>query len=144
MSPAELKALVQSDAEATALANAGNDEACAVRCGVIAPKVRIETVLTERGLYDRLGAMLAETILQKLEGFAASQEPMAPVVKRFLKWLQPANGGADFGSPQALEMCHMLMLGGLLTQDECDAIHALSLVSQTFTAAQIAIAWRGE
>lgn len=142
MTPAELKTLIESDAEATALANAGNDEACAVRCGVIAPQLRVETVLTERGLYQKLGATVAETILQKLEGFAATQDPMAAVVKRFLKWLEPLNGGADWGQPEALQMCHALMLGGLLTEAECNAIGSLSLASQTFTAAQIAEAWR--
>ena len=142
MTPAELKALIESDAEATALANAGNDEACAVRCGVIAPQVRVETVLTERGLYDRLGATTAETILQKLEGFSVTQDPLASVVKRFLRWLEPVNGGADWGQPEALQMCHALMLGGLLTEAECTAINNLSLTSQRFIAAQIGEAWR--
>ena len=142
MTPSELKSLIESDAEATALANAGNDEACAVRCGVIAPQLRVETVLTERGLYQKLGATVAETILQKLEGFAATQDPMAAVVSRFLRWLEPVNGGADWGQPEALQMCQALMLGGLLTEAECDAIDSLSLASQTFNAAQIAEAWR--
>lgn len=142
MTPAELKTLIESDAEATALANAGNDEACAVRCGVIAPLVRVETVLTERGLYQKLGATVAETVLQKLEGFAATQGPMAAVVARFLRWLEPVNGGADWGQPEALQMCNALMLGGLLTEAECTAINDLSLTSQKFTAAQIAEAWR--
>ena len=142
MTPAELKSLIESDAEATALANAGNDEACAARCGVIAPQVRVETVLTERGLYQNLGATVAETILQKLAGFAATQDPMAAVVARFLRWIEPVNGGADWGQPEALQMCHALMIGGLLTEAECTAIKNLSLTSQRFTAAQIGEAWR--
>ena len=142
MTPSELKSLIESDAEATALANAGNDEACAARCSVIAPQVRVETILTERGLYQKLGATVAETILQKLAGFAATQDSMAVVVKRFLRWLEPVNGGADWGQPEALQMCHALVLGGVLTEAECNAIDSLSLASQTFSAAQIAEAWR--
>ena len=39
MTPTELKALIESDKEASAFADAGNDTACAIRCGEIAPKV---------------------------------------------------------------------------------------------------------
>lgn len=141
MTPAELKSLIESDAEALALARSGAADLCALRCMAIAPKINAETVLTERGLYQRLGATVAETILQKLEGFAATQNSLAAVVRRFLKWLEPVNGGADWGQPEALAMCHALMQGGLLTQEECDAIHALSLVAPTITGADVSTAY---
>ena len=40
MTPAELYTLIQSDPQAKALFAAGNDTACATRCGVIAPPIR--------------------------------------------------------------------------------------------------------
>ena len=142
MTPAELRALIESDAEATAFANAGNDEACAARCSIIAPMVRVSTMLTERGLYAELGPTMAETILQKLEGYVSANHTYSAVVKRFLKWLEPTNDGVDFGLQSTLDMAGLLAQGGLLTAEEYVAIDALSLAPQKFTAAQIAEAWR--
>ena len=142
MTPAELKTLIESDAEATALANAGNDEACAARCSVIAPLVRVSTMLTERGLYAELGPAMAETILQKLEGYAAASQEYSALVNRFLGWLEPINGGVDFGLQSTLDMAGLLTQCGLLSAEEYAAINSLSLASQKFTAAQIGEAWR--
>ena len=142
MTPAELKTLIESDADATALANAGNDEACALRCGIIAPVVRVSKVLTERGLYAELGPTMAETILQKLEGYAAASQTYSALVSRFLGWLEPTNGGVDFGLQSTLDMAGALTQGGLLSAEEYAAINLLSLAPQTFTAAQIGEAWR--
>jgi len=142
MTPAELKSLIESDAEATALANAGNDEACAIRCGVIAPMVRVSTTLTERGLYKELGPVMAETVLQKLEGYAAAEQAYSALVKRFLKWLEPNNDGVDFGLKSTLDMAGALTQGGLLSTEEYASINSLSLAPQKFTAAQIGEAWR--
>lgn len=142
MTPAELKTLIESDAEALQLANAGNDEACAARCGVIAPKIRVSTMLTERGLYTELGPVVAETILQKLEGYAAASQPYSALVSRFLGWLEPTNGGVDFGLQSTLDMAGALTQGGLLSTEEYAAINLLSLAPQKFTAAQIGEAWR--
>lgn len=142
MTPQELKALIQSDAQALALAQAGNDEACAARCSEIAPLVRVVTMLTERGLYDRLGASVAETILQKLDAFSETADPMAPIVRRVLRWLEPTNGGTDFGAVELLYMVDQLETKSVLTAQEVDAIDALSLVPQTVTAAEVAVAFR--
>ena len=142
MTPAELKSLIESDAEATALANAGNDEACAARCGIIAPSIRVSKMLTERGLYAELGPTMAETILQKLEGYAAASQPYSALVHRFLGWLKPTNGGVDFGLQSTLDMADALTQGGLLSAEEYAAINLLSLAPQKFTAAQIGEAWR--
>lgn len=142
MTPVELKNLIKSDAQALQFAQAGNDEACAARCSEIAPQTRATTMLTERGLYDRLGALVAETILQKLDAFAKTADQMAPMVRRVLVWLQPVNGGADVGAAELLVMVGALKLKGVLTVDEAMAIDALSLVPQTVTAAEVAIAFR--
>lgn len=142
MTPAELKTLIESDAEATAFADAGNDEACAIRCGIIAPSVRVSKMLTERGLYAELGPTMAETVLQKLEGYAAANHAYSAVVKRFLKWLEPTNDGVDFGLQSTLDMAGLLAQGGLLSAEEYAAINLLSLAPQKFTAAQIGEAWR--
>lgn len=137
MTPAELKTLIEADAAALALFEAGNDAACAVRCSVIAPKVYRETILTERGLYVVLGATMAETILQKLAGFAATNATQSPIIARVLDWLKPNNGGVDFGDPQTLGLVRLLTQGQLFTAEEYAAISAIALVPQTITEAQI-------
>lgn len=143
MTPQELLALIQSDSQALALANAGNDSGCAQRCRAIAPKVHASKVLTERGLYQSLGATLAETILQKLEGFAGANQSMSPVIARVLKWLEPANEGVDFGAAQTLGLIDALYAGTLFTETERNALVAMSLVEQTITASDVSEAMRG-
>ena len=108
MTPAALQTLIASDTEAASLLAQGQDAACAARCSVIAPKVRKETFLTERGMYAALGATAAETILQKLVAFAAAEQTASPIMARVLGWLQPSSGGVDFGLDQTVDFVAML------------------------------------
>jgi hypothetical protein len=141
MSPVELRALIESDAEALALARSGAADLCAARCVVIAPKIRASKVLTERGLYANLGPAIAETILQKLEGYAEAGQEYSALVKRFLKWLEPSNDGVDFGLQDTLDMAGLLYQGGLLTLEEYTAIDGLSKVAPTITGAEVSTAY---
>jgi len=141
MTPSELKSLIESDAEALALARSGAADLCAKRCMLIAPKVRTSKMLTERGLYAELGLLVAETILQKLEGYAQAGQPFSALVKRFLKWLEPTNDGVDFGLQDTLDMAGALTQGGLLTNEEYAAINSVSLVAPTITGADVSTAY---
>ena len=141
MTPAALKTLIESDAEALALARSGAADLCAKRCMLIAPKVRISKMLTERGLYAELGPLVAETILQKLEGYAQAGQPFSALVKRFLKWLEPTNDGVDFGLQDTLDMAGALTQGGLLTNEEYAAINSVSLVAPTITGVDVSTAY---
>ena len=141
MTPAALKTLIESDAEALALARSGAADLCAKRCMQIAPKIRQSTTLTERGLYNELGPTMAEIILQKLEGYAAASQEYSALVKRFLKWLEPNNQGVDFGLQSTLDMAGLLAQGGLLSAPEYAAISGLSLVAPTITGADVSTAY---
>lgn len=135
MTPQELKALIESDPQAKALAEAGNDYACAIRCSEISPLIRLSLILTERGLYNKLGPMTAETILQKFEQYTGSYKAL---VSRVLKWLRPSEGGSDFGDPAMIQFLSLLLVEGLsITQSEFDAISNLSLSSQTITPLEV-------
>jgi hypothetical protein len=125
--------LIDSDPEALAMATAGNDAGCASRLCEIAPKRRVSTMLTERGLYEAIGPQAAESVLQKLE--AVSQQNA--IVRRALSWLSPANGGLDFGSATTLGM-----LAQLLGHDEYAAIDALSLVNADISANEVSEAMK--
>ncbi len=135
MTPRELKALIESDPQAKALAEAGNDHDCAIRCSEIGPLIRSSLILTERGLYNKLGPMVAETLLQKFEHYTGSYKAL---VSRVLKWLRPSEGGSDFGDPAMIQFLSLLLAEGLsITQSEFDAINNLSLSNQIITPLEV-------
>lgn len=135
MTPQELKSLIESDAQAKAFAAAGDDYQCAIRCSEISPLIRSSLVLTERGLYNKLGPMVAETILQKFEHYSGSYTAL---VGRVLKWLRPSEGGSDFGDPAMIQFLSLLLAEGLsLNQAEFDAISNLSLSHQIITPLEV-------
>jgi hypothetical protein len=129
MKPQDLLSIIESDDTALQLATVGNDSACAVRCSDILPKVRVESVLTERGLYDAIGPEIAETVLQKLEVVAQQN----PVVKRALTWLSPVNGGLDFGSLAVVGLLTQLRSAEVFTHQEFDALNAISMKNDIIT-----------
>jgi len=141
MTPSELKSLIQSDAEATALANAGNDEACASRCGVIAPKVLIPIRLGDINIVSLFtNPVDGETVCQTIEAVADQN----PVVKRAWRWAAPGAPGIDVGDAKVRAMLVApTNLGGVgLTQEQAAPILAAAEQQQRFTAAQIGEAWR--
>jgi len=130
--------LITSDELASELFAARQDDECAARCNLIATATHQPTgLLTDRGLYQALGPVMAETILQKLSAYAQANQAYSLVVARFLRWLEPTNQGVDFGDPALLQLLDALTLGGLLTGDESAAIKAISLKKPVYTAAQV-------
>jgi hypothetical protein len=141
MSPTELRSLIESDAEATALATAGNDEACAVRCGVIAPKRIFPTRLGDINIVGLFANPVdGETVCQTIEAVAEQNA----IVKRAWKWAAPGAPGIDVGDVKVRAMLVApTNLGGVgLTQEQAAPILAAAEQTQTFNAAQIAEAWR--
>lgn len=88
MTPEELRNLIEGDAQAKAYFDSGNDSACAVRCGEIAPPVLVELKLSEIGimLIYANDPMAGETVLQTFEAVAAGG---SPIVKRLLRFMGP-------------------------------------------------------
>jgi hypothetical protein len=136
----ELKTLIADDPTATAFLAAKNYAACANRCIVLAPKIHVPTVLTQRGLYEKLGAVVGETILQKLENYASAAQTLSPVVARILPWLEPANEGLDFGDVKSLEILAALSAAEVFTSAEHTALVGMSLVHQTITPSHVELA----
>ena len=86
MTPADLKKLIESDAHAKALAEAGAADVCAKHCMTIAPKVVQATIMNELSimrLYEDPSD--AEAILQQIEQIATGN----PIVARVAKWMLP-------------------------------------------------------
>lgn len=139
MTPEELKALIESDPQAKVYAQVGNDFACAIRCTEISPMVRSSLILTERGLYNKLGPLVAETLLQKFENYTGSY---GALVRRVLKWLRPSEGGSDFGDPAMIQFLALLLSeGASIDQTEFDAINSMSLSHEVISPAQVSEAW---
>lgn len=133
-----LQQLIQSDVLASQYFVEAKDNECAERCNEIVQASHQSTEqLTERGLYKNLGPLVAETILQKLNAYANAGAEYSLVIKRFLTWMEPRNGGVDFGDPALLNLCDGLTSGGILTADENAAIKSLSLKKPKYTALQI-------
>ncbi len=101
---------------------------------VIAPK---STMYSERGILDKYpdGALAADVVLRKLEGFAMSPHPLASIVKRALKFLgQPE--GIDLGAISTITMLRKLAGGGVITSDEAEKLISLG-TSFTSRAVQL-------
>jgi hypothetical protein len=140
MSPQELKALIESDAEATRLASTGAADLCAARCREIAAKETRETLLTELSIL-RLSAdpIAAETILQTMEAIAEQNQ----LLKRALKWMQPGAPGLDFGNPVVRSMLTMpVEQGGVgLSEEQARPLLAAAEVEPQISGADVSTAW---
>lgn len=138
MTTDELHALIAGDAQAKALADAGNDSAAAARAAEIAPAEAFSNHITERSLYAGfVDPAKAEEVLQRLEQAAASN----PVVRRALKWLSPAEGGLDVGHVSVRAMIDTLVSASVLTPEQATTIKSLGERPQSFSADEVSAAW---
>jgi len=141
MTPSELKSLIESDAEALALAQAGNDEACAIRCSKIAPKLIVSTRLGDINIVGLFtNPVDGETVCQTIEAVAEQN----PIVERAWRWAAPGAPGIDVGDSKVRTLLVTpLQSGGVgLTPEQAAPILISAESQQTITAAQIAEAWR--
>lgn len=140
MTPEELKALIESDEQALALAKAGSADMCAARCREIAPKLPTKTVLTELSilaLYD--DPAVGEAVLQQIEAVAAGN----PVVARVAKWMLPGTPGVDFGDARIRTLLTApINAGGLgLSNEQAAPILSSAEVAQSISGADVSTAY---
>ena len=138
MNAEELRNAILADAEAKAMADAGNDAGCAVRMQDVLPLVRVDATYTSKGLYRQLGATVTEPILKKLETYDGQ---IKDIVARAVSWLTPAEGGLNFGDQQTLAFLNILHAEGKLEDSELAALNALSLDKPMISANQVSEAW---
>ena len=140
MTPEELKALIESDPQATALVNAGNDYDCAIRCSEIAPVRNIPSPLTIMGILNLyqdnlgLGAFVVATIKQVALG--------NPVIGEMLPFMGPAtqqDARPDFGLPAIRQaLVTPVEWGGIgLTQEQAAPILRAGESSQKITPIEV-------
>lgn len=99
---------------------------------------------SERGILERFpsGPLAADALLSKLDAFSATNQPMASIVKRALKFLAQTEG-LDLGSPATQDLLVALASAGIITTAERDGIRSMATVPAPVTAAEIEIALRG-
>lgn len=140
MTPNSLHDLINSDPAAKALADAGNDAACADRCREIAPPEIVSTPLGELGVIAAAAdPVAAETILKTIEAIAQQN----PLVKRVLKWMQPGAPGVDFGDLRVRAMLTAAVeQGGLgLTAEQAGPLLRAAERPASVTAGNVSEAW---
>jgi hypothetical protein len=134
MTNAELKALIESDAEALGHFLASRDQLCAERCSVIAPTIRVPVPAADiqydasvNGVWAKITiAREAETTPQEIKGICIT----------FLDWIKSGRP-IDFDMPEVVGMLAGLVAVGLVTQQQATDMDAQATVGQTFSASQI-------
>ncbi len=136
----ELRALIESDAEAKALAETGAADLCAARCRAIAPKVTQLTRLTELSILSLYSNPAdAVTVLKTIETVAATNA----VVGYVLKWLQPGAPGVDVGDARVRQLLVApVQAGGVgLSAELARPLLAAAEVEPQISGADVSTAW---
>jgi hypothetical protein len=102
MTSEQLLALVQSDAQALALATAGSDDAAAKRASEIAPKQLTGKLWSYRGLSAYVSLDVLENLIASVDGHIASGGQYAGVVREMREYLR--KDGLDISHPNTLAM----------------------------------------
>ena len=136
-----LKALIESDAIATAAATAEDWNTVASRCGVIAPAVRVPVSSSDVRREAALNGVWANIGLAGRAGSAAPDQ-IKGICITFIDWVLHSPT-LDFDLPQVQAMAGGLIAAGICTQEQYDALSALGNQSQTFTALECRVAMRG-
>lgn len=139
MTPAELKALIESDATALEHYQAGRHAACAARCADIAPPVRRVVPAADVQYQAALCGVWAKINLAR----ESSQTPdqVKGICITFLDWIR-AGRPLDLDMPEVVTMMAGLQAAGVVTEPDCESLDALANVPQVFSTDDVQQAMR--
>ena len=134
MTPTDLWTLIQSDTQAKAFVDAGNDRDCAVRCSEIAPVIRkpvpaelVQRIASLNGLWGMLKiAALNQSLSNPPRGAAVS----------FVDWIE-RGAELDTDNQSVKAMAATLIEYSLATANQFAEISAAGNVPQVITADQV-------
>ena len=137
MAPTDLWTLIQSDTQAKAYADAGNDRDCAVRCSEIAPAIRqpvpaelVQRIASLNGLWGMLKiAALNPSLSNPPRGAAVS----------FVDWIE-RGAELDTDNQSVKAMAATLIEYSLATVNQFAEISAAGNTPQVITAEQVGVA----
>lgn len=136
MSPSEIRAAVAGSPQLQAFlgANAGQSDIAGLTAALNTGRTKVVShFASERGILDRYpgGPVAADALMSKLEAFAATQHPLAGVVRRAVKFLGTPEG-IDLGSNGVQTMLAALT-PAVLTETERDGLRAMATVPVALT-----------
>jgi len=140
MTPQELRTLIESDAQALALAQSGAADQCAIRCMAIAPRVLTPTRITELGVMAVYpDGTTGEAVLQQIEAVAAQN----PIVARVAKWMLPGAIGIDFADARVRAIWTLpVASGGIgLTEAQAAPLLAAAEIAPSISGADVQTAY---
>ena len=137
MTPEQLKALIESDATATASAAIGADAECAARCSVIAPHVRQPVSAADVQYTASVNGVWATITLAR----ESTQTPdqIKGICITFLDWIRSGRA-IDFDMTEVQQMLGGLIQSGLVSQAQADTLNEQGSVPQVITADQVSAA----
>jgi hypothetical protein len=130
MTTEELKTLIQSDEEASQYWADRRDAACAARCSVIAPPVRKPVPAADIQYDAALNGVWAGITIARESSETPQQ--IRGICITFLDWIKSGRP-IDFDMPEVQQMLGGLVLSGLVTQEQADALALRADTPQTFT-----------
>jgi hypothetical protein len=134
MTPTELWLLIQSDPQAKAFADAGNDRDCAARCSEIAPAIRqpvpadrVQEVASLNGAWGTIKIAATNSALT---------DPPRGACIAFVDWIESARP-INFDNPAVQQMAGIMVSYSLLTAGQVAELSALADSPQIITADQV-------
>lgn len=140
MTPNELKTLIESDAQALALAEAGAADRCAERCRVIAPKVLGSKLMSYRSIASVSTLETLARLISSVDLFCDSGHPLSPVVREMRNYLR--GDGVDLGHASTQQMLSLFAADTNLplTNEDFLSLKESASDSQHITGADITTA----
>jgi len=137
MTPTDLWTLIQSDTQAKAYADAGNDRDCAVRCSEIAPVIR-QPVPADR-VQEAASLNGAWGTIKIAATNSALTDPPRGACIAFVDWIESARP-INFDNPAVQQMAGIMVSYSLLTAGQVAELSALADSPQVITAEQVGVA----
>lgn len=134
MTPAELKTLIESDAEALGHFLASRDQLCAERCSIIAPTIRVPVPAADIQYDASVNGVWANITLARESADTPVQ--IKGICLTFLDWIKSGRP-IDFDMVEVQEMLAGLVAAGLVTSQQAIDMDAKATVGQVITSSQV-------
>jgi hypothetical protein len=134
MTNAELKTLIESDAEALGHFVASRDQLCAERCSAIAPTIRVPVPAADIQYDASVNGVWAKITIARES--ADTPVEVKGVCITFLDWVKSGRP-IDFDMPEVVGMLAGLVAVGLVTSQQAIDMDARATVAQVITANQV-------
>ncbi len=134
MTNAELKALIESDAQALGHFLASRDQLCAERCSAIAPTIRVPVPAADIQYDASVNGVWAKITIARES--SSTPDEIKGICITFLDWVKSGRP-IDFDMPEVVGMLAGLVAVGLVTSQQAIDMDARATVAQVITSNQV-------